>query len=147
MMVEKHLPDLKRSYLNAMHEGSGRMADKVVENALDQQVIANEIYLQIFQETAYEIGRLWQRNEFTVAQEHLATAIIERQMGDLHPHFKPKQSRNKRLVIGSVDKEFHRVGVKMVADFSSKMDGISTIWAQLYQPTPLYPSRVIFTRI
>jgi MerR family transcriptional regulator, light-induced transcriptional regulator len=116
-VTENNESNLMQSYLSAMREGSGRMADKVVQTALDQHVTSNDIYLNIFQDTAYEIGRLWQRNEFSVAQEHLATAIIERQMGDLHPYFKPVRTRAKRLVIGSVDKEFHRVGVRMVADF------------------------------
>jgi MerR family transcriptional regulator, light-induced transcriptional regulator len=88
-MTENNEPNLKQNYLSAMREGSGRMADKVVQTALDQHVTSNDIYLDIFQDTAYEIGRLWQRNEFSVAQEHLATAIIERQMGDLHQYFKP----------------------------------------------------------
>ena len=50
MMVETQNPSFKNSYLDAMREGSGRMADKVVENALDQSIAANDIYLDIFQE-------------------------------------------------------------------------------------------------
>jgi hypothetical protein len=38
-----------------------------------------------FQPTSYTLGHLWQCNEISVAQEHLATAIIEGQMGELHP--------------------------------------------------------------
>jgi methanogenic corrinoid protein MtbC1 len=104
-------------YLSALRAGSGRAADRVVERALDAHVSVNDIYLSIFQATAYEIGRLWQRNEFSVAQEHLATAIIERQMGDLHHQFKARRDRKRTLVIGSVDRELHRVGSRMVADF------------------------------
>jgi MerR family transcriptional regulator, light-induced transcriptional regulator len=104
-------------YLDAIQKGSGREADKVVQRALDMNIRVNQIYLNIFQSTAYQIGRLWQRNEFSVAQEHLATAIIERQMGDLHSLFKPIQQKQKTLVIGCVDKELHRLGSRMVADF------------------------------
>lgn len=109
--------EYQSEYVEAMKKGSGRMADQVVENALDHNLTANDVYLDIFQDTAYEIGRMWQRNEFSVAQEHLATAIIERQMGDLRSFFKPFRTQSKRLVIGSVDKELHRVGVRMVVDF------------------------------
>ncbi len=139
MMVEKQSHNLKTSYLDAMREGSGRMADKVVENALDQSIAANDIYLDIFQETAYEIGRLWQRNEFSVAQEHLATAIIERQMADLRPHFKPLRNRKKRLVIGSVEKEFHRVGTRMVSDFFEQ-DGWDVYYLGAAVPTDTFIS-------
>jgi methanogenic corrinoid protein MtbC1 len=105
------------NYLDALRKGSGREADKVVQQALDTNIRVNQIYLDIFQSTAYQVGRLWQRNEFSVAQEHLATAIIERQMGDLHSLFKPVEQKQKTLVIGCVDKEFHRLGSRMVADF------------------------------
>lgn len=108
---------LQVEYLEAMRLGSGRAADRVVQRALDTGIPVGDIYLDIFQPTAYAIGRLWQSNRFSVAQEHLATAIIERQMGELHPLFRPKRRRLRRLVIGCVPNEQHRVGARMVADF------------------------------
>jgi len=139
MTIKNPTSSLRKEYLDAMKQGSGRLADKVVERALDQQVKANDIYLDIFQNTAYEIGRMWQRNQFSVAQEHLATAIIERQMGDLRPHFKPIRDRKKRLVIGSVEKEFHRVGVRMVADFFEQ-DGWDVYYLGAAVPTDTFIS-------
>lgn len=111
------LPTLQEDYLRAMVVGSGRAADKVIEAALERRVRPQEIYLDIFQPTAYALGRLWQRNKISVAQEHLATAIIERQMGELHPLFKAPEERGRTLVIGCVPGEWHRVGARMVADF------------------------------
>lgn len=115
--LSSEFSEYQQDYLGAMKKGSGRQADVVVQRALDKSIQVNQIYLDIFQTTAYQIGRLWQRNEFSVAQEHLATAIIERQMGEMHPLFKPSQMRSKVLVIGCVEQEYHRVGVRMVADF------------------------------
>ncbi len=111
------LVELQSAYLQSMKIGSGRAADQVIQQALDRRMSVNDIYLEIFQTTGYAIGRLWQRNEYTVAQEHLATAIIERQMGELHPLFRPQREKPTTLVIGCVDKELHRVGARMVADF------------------------------
>ena len=126
-------------YLNAMRLGSGREADKVVQRALDTQIRPGQIYLDIFQSTAYQIGRLWQRNEFTVAQEHLATAIIERQMGDLHSLFKPVKRKLKTVVIGCVDKEYHRLGSLMVADFFEQ-DGWTVHYLGASVPTKTFIS-------
>lgn len=131
--------EFQSEYIEAMKIGSGRKADHVVENALESQITANDIYLEIFQNTAYEIGRMWQRNEFSVAQEHLATAIIERQMGDLRPYFKPVVHQSKRLVIGSVDKELHRVGVRMVVDFFEQ-DGWDVYYLGASVPTDTFIS-------
>lgn len=130
---------LQQEYLDAMHQGSGRLADKVVEQALDQNISANRIYLDIFQNTAYEIGRKWQRNEFSVAQEHLATAIIEREMSDLRPYFKPVRERAKKMVLGAVDKELHRVGMRMVADFFEQ-DGWEVYYLGATVPTDTFLS-------
>ncbi len=138
-MSEDNVNKLQKDYLDAMHQGSGRMADKVLGHALDQDITANEIYLDIFQNTAYEIGRKWQRNEFSVAQEHLATAIIERQMSDLRPYFKPLRERPKKIVLGAVDKELHRVGLRMVADFFEQ-DGWEVYYLGATVPTSTFLS-------
>ncbi|NTU83926.1 MAG: hypothetical protein HGA45_31900 [Chloroflexales bacterium] len=108
---------LGRDYLQALVAGSGRKADHVVEAALDLALPPQRIYLDIFQPTAYAVGQLWQRNKVSVAQEHLATAILERQMGELHPLFRPARQRPHTLVLGCVPDEWHRVGSRMVADF------------------------------
>jgi methanogenic corrinoid protein MtbC1 len=134
ILVQPALAELQPAYIQAMKIGSGRAADQVLQNALDAKLAVNDIYLDLFQPTGYEIGRLWQRNEFTVAQEHLATAIIERQMGELHPLFCPKQEKSKTLVIGCVDKELHRIGARMVADFFEQ-DGWTVYYLGATVPT------------
>jgi methanogenic corrinoid protein MtbC1 len=131
------LSAFEADYLSAMRVGSGRAADRVVERALDEHVVVNDIYLDIFQTTAYEIGRLWQRNEFSVAQEHLATAIVERQMGDLHQHFEARRDRKRTLVIGCVEQEFHRIGSRMLADFFEQ-DGWTVYYLGAAVPTDTF---------
>ncbi|WP_161569276.1 cobalamin B12-binding domain-containing protein [Candidatus Oscillochloris fontis] len=115
--IHQPIGELQSSYLHALVAGSGREADRVVTAALDLAVTPQQIYLDIFQPTAYQIGQLWQRNKVSVAQEHLATAIVERQMGEMHPMFRPKQPRSHTMVLGCVPDEWHRVGLRMVADF------------------------------
>lgn len=125
------------AYLDAIIQGSGRSADRVVQQALDAKCTVNDIYLNIFQPTAYHVGYLWQRNEFSVAQEHLATAIIERQMGDLHSYFRPVQDKPNAVVIGCVDKELHRIGARMVADFFEQ-DGWTVHYLGATVPTQAF---------
>ena len=130
---------LQHEFLEAMKAGSGRQADKVVERALEADVTANDIYLDIFQPTGYAVGRLWQSNQFSVAQEHLATAIIEREMGDLHSYFRARGERDRTLVIGCVEGEQHRVGVRMVADFFEQ-DGWTVYYLGATVPTATFIS-------
>jgi MerR family transcriptional regulator, light-induced transcriptional regulator len=132
--AEPALARLRSGFLHALIAGSERQADKVIEQALAARVSANDIYLDIFQPTAYEIGRLWQINSLSVAQEHLATAIIERQMGDLHGFFKSRHDRGRTMVIGCIEKECHRVGAHMVADFFEQ-DGWTVYYLGASVPT------------
>ena len=129
--------ELQAKYLEATIKGSGRQADEVVTSAFDKQLTVNDIYMDIFQPTGYSIGKLWQTNQVSVAQEHLVTAIIERQMGDLHSLFKPKEAKSKTLVIGAVDRENHRVGVRMVADFFEQ-DGWTVHYLGAAVPTKTF---------
>ena len=131
------LPEFRAAYLQAMIAGSGRLAERVIERALNTGVTANDVYLGIFQPAAYEVGRLWQLNKFTVAQEHLATAIIERQMGDMHGFFRPQRQTSRTVVIGCVDKEHHRVGSRMVADFFEQA-GWSVYYLGAAVPAPSF---------
>jgi methanogenic corrinoid protein MtbC1 len=131
------LDELQSKYLEVTIDGSGRKADEVVSTAFEQQLTINEVYLKIFQPTGYSIGKLWQNNLVSVAQEHLVTAIIERQMGELHSLFAPKVSKPKTLVIGAVEKENHRVGVRMVADFFEQ-DGWTVHYLGAAVPTKTF---------
>jgi methylmalonyl-CoA mutase cobalamin-binding domain/chain len=137
MMVPKStapLSRLRKAYLSALCIGDDRQADRVLDGSIEQGVSVNQIYLEIMQPAAYDIGALWQRNLVTVGQEHLATAIIERQMGQLHPHFIPRTDKGRTLVLGCVEGELHRVGARMVADFFEQ-DGWSV--AYLGASTPI----------
>lgn len=128
---------LQADYLEALRLGSGRAADQVVQQALDSGADAGDVYLDIFQPTAYEIGRLWQLNRFTVAQEHLATAIIERQMGELHPLFRPRHRRPQVLVIGCVLMSSIGLGHAWWPTSLKQTVGQRTTWGQQHRSTPL----------
>ena len=116
------LKTMQTKYLEAIQEGESEEADRLINSALEQSISPADIYLQIFQPSAYEIGRLWEEHQISVGQEHVASAIIERQMGELHLRFKPQQTQPKKLILGCVDREYHRIGLRMVADFF-EMDG------------------------
>ncbi len=132
---------LQSEYLDALIKGNQGQAEEVVQRALNEGLSAGDIYLNIFQVAAYEIGRLWQVNQINVAQEHVATALIERQMGGLHAYFKPVTLRYKTLILGCVEHEQHRVGLRMVADFFEQ-DGWNVIYLGPDVPTEAFVSMI-----
>jgi len=57
--------------------GNKASATSIVLESLHSKVGLAEIDVRIIQPAMYEVGRLWQRRQISVAQEHLASAITQ----------------------------------------------------------------------
>ena len=103
-------------YLQAVRSGQRRAALNIALEALRNGASVPDVYREILQPVQYEIGRLWERNEMTVAREHMATAVTQYVVGQLYSHLEiPEASRGNALVTG-VRGELHQLGANMVAD-------------------------------
>ena len=104
-------------YLDALRAGDRRRALAVVDDARAAGLGLPALYLEVFQPALREIGRLWQDNEITVAEEHLATAITQIAMGRLYAEFCMTTSRNGwTLLAACAETEKHEVGLRMICD-------------------------------
>ncbi len=75
-----------------------------------------DIYIEIFQESLYELGRLWESNRISVADEHMGTAITQFVMSNLYQYLEITDVVHGRLVVSGVQGELHQVGANMIAD-------------------------------
>lgn len=116
------LTDLARRYLLALLEGNRVAAEGLVTQALAEGTPIREIYLTVFEAVQREVGRRWQRNRITVAQEHLCTAATERIMARLFARHVVHAGSRRNIVIASVSSELHAMGPRILADFF-EMDG------------------------
>ena len=112
MIIEK----IYTEYLQALLKGERAKCLKIVQSLLDKEIEIKSIYLELFQKSLYEIGELWERNQISVATEHLATSITESAMGLMQPLLFARERVGKKAVVSCVTNEFHQVGGKMVAD-------------------------------
>lgn len=119
---ERHSPteddglSLDRSlYLQAILQGDKRAAVTVVRQALRAHPVT-AIYRRIVEEAQVEVGRLWARNEISVAREHMATAVSQYVLGELYSGLPVPKKVVGRTVITGVDGERHQLGANMVAD-------------------------------
>jgi methanogenic corrinoid protein MtbC1 len=113
---------LARAFLDALLRGQRQQASKIVFDALAAGVDVREIYLHVFQTTQRELGRLWQTNRVSVAQEHYCTAATQLIMSQLYPHIFTGARCGRTLVATCVSSDLHEVGVRMVADLF-ELDG------------------------
>ncbi len=78
---------------------------------------ARDVYLDMLAPALAEIGDRWQRGAATVAQEHLATAVVASIMATLAPTLEEGPAVRQRIVLTCTDGEMHELGIRMVGDF------------------------------
>jgi len=118
---------LCQAYLETLLRGDRRNAGQLVLDAVDGGASVKYMYLYVFQPALYEIGRLWQINRITVAEEHFFTAATQLAISQLYPYIFTSAKKELRLVAACVGDELHEVGVRMVADFF-EMEGWDTYY-------------------
>jgi MerR family transcriptional regulator, light-induced transcriptional regulator len=89
---------------------------RIARGFLENEVPVIDIYEQLFKESLYEIGRLWELNKISVATEHLATAVVEGIMNEIYPLMLPVKPLGRKVVLACIEHERHQVGIKMAGD-------------------------------
>lgn len=104
-------------YLAALLRGDRRAATAVLDGAREQGMDTSSLYMEVLQPALWEIGRLWQANEISVADEHLATAITQAAMARLFDAAVPGMNGSApTLIAACADVERHEIGLRMVCD-------------------------------
>ena len=104
-------------FLDAQLKGDRRRAvELLVEEGLGGGFEAPDLLLRVITPAQREIGRLWEANEVSVADEHVATAISQLAMSHLYAHASPMAPRRELVLIACVDGEWHDMGARVAAD-------------------------------
>ncbi|HEX2223122.1 MAG TPA: cobalamin-dependent protein [Thermoanaerobaculia bacterium] len=130
------LSSLARRYIGALLAGERHVASRLVLEAVAEQgVSVRDIYLHVFQPAQHEVGRLWQMNRLSVAQEHYCTAATQLIMSQLYPYLFSTERNGHAMVATCVSGDLHEIGVRMVSDFF-EMEGWDTFYLGASTPTP-----------
>lgn len=105
-----------RIYLQAILNGERRAALAVVHELVREGQSVADIYCDVLQPAQFELGRLWERNEITVAREHMGTAITQFVIAQLYSQIGTPDVARGRAVVTGVEGELHQLGANMVAD-------------------------------
>ncbi|HEY5339922.1 MAG TPA: cobalamin-dependent protein [Candidatus Aquilonibacter sp.] len=107
---------IARRYLTAILEGEEAQAAREVLLAVAGGMKTLAVYAEIFTPALQETGRLWQRNEISVSQEHIVTAATERLMAQLVDLCSTQAHRDLSVVTATLGTSQHQVGTRMVSD-------------------------------
>lgn len=107
-------------FLNSLLIGSRNGCYKVVKEFRKSNLSIIVLYEDIFKNSLYRIGKMWESNKISVAIEHMSTSIVEGLMNELLPEIISLERKNKTIIVSCVENEEHQVGGKMVADIFEK---------------------------
>jgi methanogenic corrinoid protein MtbC1 len=129
------LAELAHQYLSALLRYDRHSASNLILRAVENKVSIKEIYCHVFEPCQYEIGRLWQSNVVSVAQEHYCTASTQLVMSQLYPYiFRSDRTSRGTIVAACVSGELHEIGARMLCDLL-EMEAWNTIYLGANVPT------------
>ena len=103
-------------FVQTILRGDRKAALTVATEALREGAGIRELYSDVFQDGLIEVGRLWETNTITVAQEHMATAVTQYVMAQVFDRIVPPDVSRGSAVLTGVPGEMHHIGPMMIAD-------------------------------
>ena len=103
-------------FLQSILNGQRHAAVQIAREALRNGLTIEDLYIDILQPALYTVGARWEANRLTVAQEHIATAIVQYVMAQVYeaPDFQGQEKGT--VVLTGVEGELHNIGAVMVGD-------------------------------
>ena len=111
------LDELTQSYLAAQLAGDRREAIRLLmDEGIGRGNSVIDLHLRVIQQAQREIGRLWEQNTITVAQEHQATAVSQLALAHLYQQSIRRPPVGRSVLVACVEGEMHDVGARICAD-------------------------------
>jgi MerR family transcriptional regulator, light-induced transcriptional regulator len=115
--VEETATDsLSATYLELLLAAKRKDAVELVNNALDQGLTLEDLYLGVLQPAMRKVGRLWQLNEISVAQEHYVSAATQLIISQLYPRLLDGPRNGKVMIAGCISSNLHEIGLRFLCD-------------------------------
>ena len=136
------LAALRDEYLASLLAGRRDEAARRVLEAVRRGLPLEDGYLRIFQPILYEIGRLWQMNRITAAQEHFCTAATQLIISQFYPQIFAAPRAGRRAVVACVGGDLHELGARTVADLL-ELSGWDACYLGANAPAPAVVQMVV----
>lgn len=103
-------------YRVSILQGQHKTAMSLVTDAMSNGSSLTQVSVQLVQPALYQVGNLWQNNQVTVSQEHLATAISQNVLASAYMQASFAPPVGKSAMFACVENNHHSVGLHMLSD-------------------------------
>ncbi len=106
-----------RRFGDALRTADGRHAQATARQALAGGLSVAGVHARVITPAMHWIGRLWEQQAITIADEHLASAISHRVLASLYTALDgDAPARNATVVLAAPAGQHHGLGLQMAAD-------------------------------
>jgi MerR family transcriptional regulator, light-induced transcriptional regulator len=105
-----------REYVEALVGGQRQTCSRILRDELRGGAPFQSIYIDFIQSSLYEVGERWERNELSVATEHLASSITQHLLNEIFAAMVPAAPVGRSVIVAAFAPELHRIGARIVAD-------------------------------
>lgn len=110
------LCDLSGPLLMALLAGDEPGVEEAMRSAADRGADLAVLARDLIAPALDEVGRMWHRGEVSVAEEHLASALVSHAFAHMAAPLPAPPLGAPRLLLACLAGEFHELGVKIVAE-------------------------------
>jgi MerR family transcriptional regulator, light-induced transcriptional regulator len=105
---------LARQFLLAVLETRETDAIQLIMDAFDSGIAIDALHEQVLTLVQREVGRMWQMQEITIAEEHYCTGIVSTAMTLMRSRAKRAEPNGRRVITTAVSDETHALGILLV---------------------------------
>ena len=110
------LGDLSGPFLLALLRGDEAAAEELVSRSRCRGADTALAVRDLVMPALCEVGRMWTRGEASIAEEHLATALVSRVLSRSSGGAAIRAGSAPRIVFACLAGEFHDLGIRFLAD-------------------------------
>ncbi len=108
-------PEVTEGFVELLEQADQPAAVRLVTGLAEQGVAPEELVLEVLAPAQREVGRRWERGDWSVAQEHAATAVTDTALGLLALDAE-RSGTGRRAVVACVEGEWHVLPARMAAE-------------------------------
>jgi methanogenic corrinoid protein MtbC1 len=106
----------REDYVKALDGADRRVAVELVGELLSSGVDPVDVLIDLITPAQQVVGERWQRGEYTVAQEHAATAVSEAAVGTVGAWIPEPVAPRGYAVVACAEREWHALAARIVAE-------------------------------